>query len=303
MNLETTCFLKDVHVDYFIGQIIGTGSFSTVSECYHKITGETFAVKTISKQTFRNCRQAIENEIRILKKSSHSNIIKLFKIYDNEDYLYLIMELIRGGELFTEISDNGAFTEIRANKIFSQIFDGVKYLHSFNITHRDLKLENILIDSQSRVKLSDFGLSKILEPSDEEFMKTRCGTPCYVAPEILLGENYTSSVDIWSMGVILYVMVYSRYPFQSSCLHSTYESIIHGNFDLPCTVSNELQDLLKGLLKVKDRFTLDDIANHAWMKKFKDRQFLTDDYDLENLSNVTSILRDLKSSSEVLICL
>jgi len=189
------------------------------------------------------------------------------EVYDNEEYLYLVMELIRGGELDSEVINAGPFNEMKACKIFSQIVEGVKYLHSIRIVHRDLKLENILLNDKLQVKLSDFGLSKILDPSDEEFMKTRCGTPSYVAPEILLGEAYTPAVDLWSLGVILYLMVFAQYPFQATSIHQMYEKIIKRDLYFPSNISLELRDLIEGLLttEVKDRITLEGIANHPWM--------------------------------------
>lgn len=268
-GLDSTFKKVDVKEDYIIGKVIGKGSFSIVSECTHKVTGEICAVKAMSKSKFLDSKQ-IENEIEILKVSSHQNIIKLIDVYETSDFLYLVMELIRGGELYAEVIDIGPFNEMKAYKIFVQLFEAVQYLHSKNITHRDLKLENILINENLQLKLSDFGLSKKLDPSNIEFMKTRCGTPSYVAPEILLGELYTPSVDLWSLGVILYLMVFCQYPFQANNIYQMYELIISGNIDFPTNVSKDLQDLIRGLMTVdvKDRLTLEGVANHPWMLKY-----------------------------------
>jgi len=268
-DLQPTFQARDVRDDYTIGSVVGKGSFSTVNECFHKETGNSFAVKSISKATFRECSQ-IENELRILKMTRHENVIQLIDVYETDDYLYLVMELIKGGDLFTEISSIGPFNEMKAHSFFCHLFEAIKYLHSINIVHRDLKLENILINDKRQLKISDFGLSKILRPSDEEFMKTRCGTPSYVAPEILLGELYTASVDIWSLGVVLYLMVFSQYPFLSDSIYGMYEQILRGDLEFPSCVSNDLQDLIRGLLTVdtKERLSLQGIANHPWVTKY-----------------------------------
>jgi len=267
-QIESTFIQCDVREHYSVENVVGTGTYSTVSRCTHKFSGEEFAVKVISKKLFQETKQSFENEISILKAVNHNNIIKLYEVYETPENIYMVMELIRGGELYTEISENGAISESKAYSIFIQLFEAVKHLHSKNIAHRDIKLENILIDSHHhRVKLSDFGLSKLL-PSDEELMRTRCGTPCYVAPEILMGDTYTNAIDIWSLGVILYVMVFSTYPFNNTSMYSMYEAIIAGKLEFPTAISNDLQDLLKGLMKVnlKDRLTIDQIENHPWMK-------------------------------------
>jgi len=155
--------------------------------------------------------------------------------------------------------------------------------------HRDLKLENILIDSNRCIKLTDFGLSKIFELNDEQMMQTRCGTPCYVAPEILLGNPYSASVDIWSMGVILYVMTFSQFPFPTTNMHYMYEAIIAGTYEIPDIVDSDLKDLITRLLcvDVQKRITIEEISNHTWIKKSPE------------IMGFSSLIHELKSSIEI----
>lgn len=268
----------DVREDYTIGKDIGKGSFSTVHECTNRISGDRFALKSIEKSKIVECRQ-IENEIKILKKASHPNIIQLIEVYETKDYLYIVMELISGGELYGQVLETGPFIEMKTHHLFHQLLEAIKYLHSIHITHRDLKLENILISDNLQLKLSDFGLSKMLTLSDTEMMKTRVGTPCYVAPEILMGECYTNAVDLWSLGVILYLMSYCQYPFFASNIYQMYELVTSGKVEFPeqTEISGDLQDLIRGLLKVdsKQRFTLEDVTNHPWTTKYSTSNNLT----------------------------
>lgn len=284
----------DVRAHFRVGKVLGKGTFSTVNECHNKQTEESFALKIIDKKVYKESKVVIENEIRILQNSSHPSITRLYDVYETPDHLYLVMELIKGGELYSIISEQGALPESRAHRIFGQIFEGVNYLHQHNIVHRDLKLENILVDGNRSIKLTDFGLSKIFKLSDEQMMQTRCGTPCYVAPEILQGTKYGPEVDYWSMGVILYVMIFSQYPFPTNDMYSMYEHIIAGKFEFPYTICADLQDLLRGLLcvDIKKRYNLTDIANHPWMKNTRSSAS-----DVE--SGFSSMVHEVKSSIEI----
>lgn len=284
----------DVREDYSIGKDIGKGSFSTVNECTNKSTGERFALKSIEKSKIVECRQ-IENEIKILKRSSHPNIIQLIEVYETQDFLYIVMELISGGELYGQVLETGPFNEQKVHHLFNQLVEAVKYLHSIHITHRDLKLENILVSDNLQLKLSDFGLSKMFTLSDIEMMKTRVGTPCYVAPEILMGESYTNTVDLWSLGVILYLMSYCQYPFIACNIYQMYELITSGKIEFPeqTESSVDLQDLIRGLLKVdiKERFTLEDIINHPWIAKHSTSTFSQNNLSLSSTITCFSPLR------------
>lgn len=187
-HLQNTSPIKNVSIEkYFkFEKILGTGAFSEVKLAIHKSSGERVAIKCINKSCIVNQVAVLTNEVSVLKKIRHPNIIQLLDIYDSSKNLYLVMELVTGGELFDRIVEKGSYTERDASDLVNQILSAVDYLHSLNIVHRDLKPENLLYksaDDDSKIMLSDFGLSKILV--DNSKMKTACGTPGYVAPEVL----------------------------------------------------------------------------------------------------------------------
>jgi len=268
---------KDPLEDYSFGKIIGNGSFSVVKECFSKKYSTKYCAKIIDKSCFREKEwYHISNEISILKSIRHNNIIHFEEIYETGQSLFIIMECVNGGELFTEVGENGPLSEKSASHILKQIGDGVSYLHDNNITHRDLKLENILIYKEASgiisIRLTDFGLSKKMNLSDEQFMRTRCGTPAYVAPEVILGLDYTKMIDIWSIGVVLYVMLFCKYPFQGETVSEIYNNITSGKLNFPQSalknpLSNEVKDLIGNLLQVapERRFSTKEILNHPWI--------------------------------------
>ncbi|MDP2438364.1 MAG: protein kinase [archaeon] len=180
---------SDIHSVYDFGPELGKGEFSTVILGIDKQTGEKVAIKQIQKNDMDTSR--LETEVMILKAVQHPNIIELKGFFDTDDMLYLVMELVTGGELFSRIVELGSYTEEMASQVVHKLLDAVAYLHSQNIAHRDLKPTNLLLksaDNDCDVKIADFGLSKIL--GENVFMQTACGTPIYVAPEVLSGETY-----------------------------------------------------------------------------------------------------------------
>lgn len=263
-----------IEQEYTIEGVLGRGAFSIVKQCVHKRTGEIRAVKIVDKTRLGNTKN-IENEIKILQQiGDHPNIIQLHEVFEDSQKLYLVMELVKGGELFGEVIQHGPFDESRVFKIFMQIVEAVKYLHSNHITHRDLKLENILITSNMEVKLTDFGLSK-LGLSDHEMMQTRCGTPMYVSPEILRGDKYDHRVDLWSLGVVLYILLHCSYPFMADSLNEIYAKIEEEELEFPedaprYSLCPEVKDLITSLLQCdpKSRISLEEISTHPWVRKF-----------------------------------
>jgi len=265
---------KDIGESYIIESQIGKGAFSVVNKITCKTTGLSYACKTILKEKLSSdASSQIQREIQALRRCQHLNVIKLLEVFESDTSLYLIMELMER-DLFEEVVKNGSISEPRARSYFYQIAEGIKHLHSLCVTHRDLKLENCLLtDGGIILKISDLGLSKVLKLSDTEMMKTRCGSPNYAAPEILNGEGYTPSVDIWSMGVILYAMIYGEFPYQASpsSPYSCYEMILRGDLRFPREKNSchHLRDLIERLLcvDVSNRVTLDEVYAHPWMRK------------------------------------
>ena len=184
-------------------------------------------------------------------------------------YRYLVLEYVKGGELFDYLVQAGHFQESEAVKYFRQILAGLTYCHHFNICHRDLKPENILMDRDKNIKLADFGMAA-LQPSNN-LLNTSCGSPNYAAPEILEGKQYHGSdVDIWSCGIVLYAMLVGRTPFDDVDVPSILRNIKAGRFDMPSYLSAEAQDLLSSMLQVNPthRITMDRIWRHPLVKKY-----------------------------------
>merc|ERR1712000_586434 len=202
---------------YTVGEILGRGAFSTVKEVTSKRSGRKYAVKIIDKKNVGQDMQRLRTEIEILTRVKHPNIINLKEIMEDDDTLYIITELVTGGELFDKIVELGAYTEAAAATLVLNMVSAIDYLHSMNIVHRDLKPENLLLKDDSdisEVKLADFGLSKIISDGvQKQLMQTACGTPGYVAPEVLTADGYDKEVDLWSIGVITYILLCGFPPF------------------------------------------------------------------------------------------
>jgi len=268
MKIESSTSHRNINDEYIIGQIIARGESSTISECIHRITGISCAVKSVLKADFAQS-SSLNAEMKILRGTSHSNVIKLVDYFEDHDYMFMVLELVKG-DLFSQIIEKQYFDEEECFRYLYQIISGVRYLHSVGIVHRDLKLENILLTGD-HLFISDFGLSKTLYPSDMGIMKTRCGSPIYVAPEVLEGKGYTKAVDVWSIGVILYTMCYGRFPYLANSLHELYQLIHESELDMPfdIDVSFQLMDLICAMLTVdpSKRITLDQIFTHPWITK------------------------------------
>ncbi|XP_065178510.1 calcium/calmodulin-dependent protein kinase type 1-like [Sycon ciliatum] len=256
---------------YDLGKVLGTGAFSEVLFAKNRETKEEFAIKCIDKKLLDGKLDSLDSEITILKQIKHPNIIQLFEIIDSKTHLYLIMELVSGGELFDQVVQLGSYTERRASEITLQILDAIEYIHSRGIVHRDLKPENILFqtsDDDSKIMVSDFGLSKAAE---EVKMATACGTPGYVAPEILKQQPYDKSVDCWSIGVITYILLCGYPPFYSESDAQLFEIIKKGHFEFEDPywkdISGAAKDFVKRLLTVEPgkRMTCGEALKHPWI--------------------------------------
>jgi len=215
-------------------------------------------------------------EMEILQKISHPNIIQLKEIVDTKDKLYFVMELVTGGELFDRIVDKGSYSEDDAKELVRKIVSAVEYLHNKGIAHRDLKPENLLVKSlecDTEVKIADFGLSKIID--QEKMMQTACGTPGYVAPEVLQAEGYGEEVDMWSIGVITYILLCGFPPFYSESVPEVFEQIMKAEYDYPAEywddISEEAKDFINHLLvvDVKKRLSAKKALEHPFLKASK----------------------------------
>ena len=255
---------------------IGHGSYGHVFRCQNISTGNVYACKKFDKKLINN-KTRLKTEINLLRATDHPNIIKLYETFEDKQYLYLIMEECSGGELFQRLALNAKnkiqYTEKDAAKLMKQILEAVNYLHHHGICHRDLKPENILLSSMSnkfQLKLIDFGLSKVLKTMNGT-MKGEVGTVYYMAPEVLQGK-YTLKCDVWSCGVILYIMLCGSPPFYSMDEKKLKEKIINYdyNFNHPVfsKISEDAKDLLRSIFVDSERRpSISDILNSPWVKE------------------------------------
>ena len=261
--------LKNDINQFQIKEIIGEGMFGKVKLAIHLLTNEKIAIKIFDKGKIKSKKEKeyIEREISILKKLNHYNTIKLFNIIQNNDFIYLIQEYINGKELLHFIENNENLSEKDICKLYRQIIAGIEYMHEIGIAHRDLKLENILLNYKKDIKIIDFGLSNKYDRDIDELLHSSCGSPCYAAPEMIKGIEYHGiNTDIWSSGIILYIMLCKKFPFNDKNNSKLYQKILSGKFIIPNNLSNEAKDLIINLLKVnpEERIKLDEIKNHPW---------------------------------------
>ncbi|GMM29578.1 AMP-activated serine/threonine-protein kinase catalytic subunit [Martiniozyma asiatica (nom. inval.)] len=253
---------------YQIVKTLGEGSFGKVKLAYHTATGQRVALKMIDRKTLAksDMQGRIEREISYLRLLNHPHIIKLYDVIKSKEEIIMVIEYA-GKELFEYIVQNGKMKDDQARRFFQQIIAAVEYCHSHKIVHRDLKPENLLLDDQLNIKIADFGLSNIM--SDGNFLKTSCGSPNYAAPEVISGKLYAGpEVDVWSCGVILYVMLCGRLPFDDELIPALFKKISNGVYTLPHDLSSGAKNLLTRMLVVNplNRITIHEIMEDEWFK-------------------------------------
>jgi len=285
--------------DYIMGKSIGAGAFGTVRLCVHKATRQTRACKILKKAN--QDIKALQEEVEILSKLSHPNIMQIYEVYNDKTNFYIVSEFCQGGELFDAISKKGNFSEIEAAKIMKQVLSAVCYSHQNNIVHRDLKPENILLDDKGNdltIKIIDWGCAKSFKKNEK--MTNRDGTPYYIAPEVLEG-NYDEKCDVWSCGVILYIMLCGYPPFDGDNDDEILKKVTIGKFDFPKeewkNVSKEAIDLIKKMLTFEPskRPSALDCLSHPWFLKNKDKNNGSNKKMAKNvISNMKKFKRDRK---------
>ena len=253
---------------YLYGREIGSGAFGKVNIALHIGSGRLVAIKIFAKKNLRSERKIkkIRNEINILSKLRHPFINQILDTFENEKYIFIVMEYICA-DLLSFIRKREKLSENIAKIIFKQIMEGLKYINKKNIVHRDIKLDNILIDLNNTVKICDFGVSKRI--SENEIMVDHCGTPGYIAPEIYKNKGYEGfQCDIWSAGITLYYMLCGSQPFKAYSLKEMEKKVLKGEYEEIKNVSNEANDLIKKMLEIDPdvRIKLNDVLNHPWLK-------------------------------------
>jgi len=264
--------MSDALPGWELGKELGSGHFAKVRLGTNTTTGQVAAVKIIKKP--KGSKMAIiKSEVDILKSVQHPYIVQCFDAVDSPDKMYLVMEIMKGGELFDRIVDKGHFTEADAAGVTAKLFSAIKYLHDKNIAHRDLKPENLLMADDgpdSEVKITDFGLSKAFD-EHSQVMQTPCGTPGYIAPEVLLMKGYDKQCDVWSLGVIVYILLCGFPPFYADNDAQLFEKIKKGEYEFLRPywdpISDSAKDFIRQMLRVdpKQRITCDQALAHPWM--------------------------------------
>ncbi|XP_066391310.1 CBL-interacting protein kinase 21-like isoform X4 [Miscanthus floridulus] len=258
---------------YEMGRTLGEGHFGKVKLARDADTGRTFAIKILDRQRIlaMKINEQIKREIATLKLLKHPNVVRLYEVSASKTKIYMVLEYVNGGELFDKIALKGKLTEKEARKLFQQLIDAVAYCHEKGVYHRDLKPENVLVDAKGNIKVSDFGLSALPQNQLKDgLLHTTCGSPNYIAPEVLLNKGYDGSMsDIWSCGVILYVMLTGNLPFDDQNVVVLYQKILKGNAHIPKWLSQGAQHILRKILDPNPimRIDVDGIKAHEWFKK------------------------------------
>ncbi|KAF6724489.1 Serine/threonine-protein kinase DCLK2 [Oryzias melastigma] len=262
-----------INEKYKVGKVIGDGNFAVVKECVERATGQEFALKIIDKARCCGKEHLIENEVAVLRRVRHPSIIQLIEVDETPTQLFLVMELVKGGDLFDAITSSTKYSERDASAMVYNLAGAIKYLHRMNIVHRDIKPENLLVceypDGTKSLKLGDFGLATVVEGP----LFTVCGTPTYVAPEIIAETGYGLKVDIWAAGVITYILLCGFPPFRSenNVQEELFDQILRGKLEFPSpdwdTISLPAKMLISQMLQVNvdARFTAEEVLSHPWV--------------------------------------
>lgn len=269
---------------YELGRVVGCGAFAKVHYARNIQTGHGVAVKIINKKKLSGTGLTgnVKREITIMSRLHHPHIVRLHEVLATKTKIYFIMDFVRGGELFAKIS-KGRFSEDLSRRYFHQLISAVGYCHSRGVFHRDLKPENLLLDENGKLKVSDFGLSAVTDQiRPDGLLHTLCGTPAYVAPEILAKRGYDGAkVDVWSCGVVLFVLAAGYLPFNDQNLMVMYRKIYKGEFRCPRWMSPDLRRFLSKLLDTnpETRITVEEMTRDPWFRKgYKEIRFHEEDY-------------------------
>ncbi|XP_012730541.2 serine/threonine-protein kinase SIK1 [Fundulus heteroclitus] len=252
---------------YEIIRTLGKGNFAVVKLAKHKVTKTQVAIKIIDKTRLSPSNlEKIYREVQIMKLLNHPHIIKLYQVMETKDMLYIVTEYAKNGEMFDHLTSNGRMSEDEARKKFWQILTAVDYCHRHHIVHRDLKTENLLLDANMNIKLADFGFGNFYNAGEP--LSTWCGSPPYAAPEVFEGKEYEGpQLDIWSLGVVLYVLVCGSLPFDAPSLPTLRQRVTEGRFRIPFFMSQDCENLIRKMLMVDPakRISVAQIKQHRWM--------------------------------------
>lgn len=306
--ISITGKFRNIEHEYRVNsKVLGKGCHGSARACFKRATGQRYAAKTICKSDPAVKPGSIAREIVLLKEMKHQSIIQLVDVYEDAEYIHLVTDLCEGGELFDKIveessnQDNSSacFSEDEAAKVMCQVLTAVSYMHRQGVAHRDLKPENILLqskDKDSPVKIIDFGLARKHDEDFEVPMTAIVGTPYYIAPEVLR-KKYNKSCDLWSVGVIAYILICGYPPFNGGNNEETHRAILRGRYHFPSKewkgVSNEARDFIRRLLQTdpRKRMTVGQALNHPWIVRHNNASVVMSDDVPDNI-----VVEGLRSS-------
>ncbi|GAB2287447.1 hypothetical protein Dimus_021824 [Dionaea muscipula] len=261
--------------DYQLYEEIGRGRFGVVYRCFSATSGEFYAVKSIDKRLLLDStdRECLDKEPKILQfLSPHPNVLQIYRLYESDSHLLIVTELCDSSStLHDRILRLKIFSEPDAAAVFVQLMEAIAHCHRHGVSHRDIKPDNVLFDNRNRLKLCDFGSAEWLGEADRRTMRGVVGTPYYVAPEVLSGRDYNEKVDVWSAGVILYIMLGGVPPFIGNAVEETFQAVLRANLRFPTmtfrSVSPAAKDLLRKMLckEVCRRFSAQQVLRHPWV--------------------------------------
>jgi serine/threonine protein kinase len=293
-QLSSSSMVMDM---YMVGKVVGVGSYGKVRAAWHRLTGSKVAIKTYDKAKFKDPEhwKRVQSEIKIMEQISHPRIARLFDAVETPKRMHLIMECLDGGNLCSYVKSKKRLSEEESKKIFFQLLQSIEYLHSYSVVHRDVKLENVLFNDTKDVKLIDFGFSTVCQKGKR--LRVFCGTPSYMAPEIVRRSEYEGKpVDMWSLGILLYAILCGYFPFRAKNYPDLYRRIARGSFEIPEELSANAKDLIRQLLTMDpyQRLTAPAALKHPWLQAQ-----LASAPDLAKLRLDTPILISEKASDDV----
>ncbi|CAA2934788.1 CBL-interacting serine/threonine-protein kinase 23-like [Olea europaea var. sylvestris] len=287
---------------YELGRTLGEGTFAKVKFARNVTTGEDVAIKILDKEKVLKHKMIsqIKREISTMKLIRHPNVIRMYEVMASKTKIYIVMEFVTGGELFDKIASRGRLKEDEARKYFQQLINAVDYCHSRGVYHRDLKPENLLMDAKGVLKVLDFGLSAVSQQVREDgLLHTSCGTPNYVAPEVINNKGYDGAkADLWSCGVILFVLMAGYLPFEESNLSALYKKINKAEFSCAPWFSSGAKKLIKRILdpNPSTRITISEVLENDWFKKgYQAPIFEQEDVSLDDVNAIFSESTDCPS--------
>lgn len=291
---------------YEVGKLLGQGTFAKVYHARNIVTSQSVAIKVIDKdKIFKvGLMDQIKREISVMKLVRHPNIVQLYEVMATKTKIYFVLEYVKGGELFNKVA-KGRLKEDAARKYFQQLVSAVDFCHSRGVYHRDLKPENLLVDENGNLKISDFGLSALAESRRQDgLLHTTCGTPAYVAPEVISRKGYDGAkVDTWSCGVILFVLMAGYLPFQDSNLMEMYKKIGKAEFKCPAWFPSDVRKLVSRILdpNARSRMSITKIMETYWFKKGLDSKLIRKNVEIKDavtaLADVNVVFSSTGSSS------